>query len=286
MIFWGWVALLLLLALLWVGYALLRIAPDATNYQESRVARNVALYRTRLAASEGDLAEEMVTPEEHAALANELARQLLADVDSLGRSPQGSATRRKWFWLFLPVPLLALPLYQLLGAWPDWQITRHLQAMADSTSVEEYRQQITELQPMLDSRIRQKPEHIGYRQLLGELALERRDYAAAAIHYGILVELLPEDDEALALFAEAEYLANGKQMTPRLVAAMEKALALNPHQLTVLGIQGVHALENNNLLEAITIWQKMVEILPADSEQSLLLQQAIARAREELGGGF
>ena len=86
MIFWGWVALLLLLALLWVGYALLRIAPDATNYQESRVARNVALYRTRLAASEGDLAEEMVTPEEHAALANELARQLLADVDSLGRS--------------------------------------------------------------------------------------------------------------------------------------------------------------------------------------------------------
>ena len=99
MIFWGWVALLLLLALLWVGYALLRIAPDATNYQESRVARNVALYRTRLAASEGDLAEEMVTPEEHAALANAAACAACHGPDGKGNQALGAPNLTDKIWL-------------------------------------------------------------------------------------------------------------------------------------------------------------------------------------------
>lgn len=281
--FWIFVSILILLSILTIAFAILRKVANNTDAHHQRIVRNVKLYQRRLASFEQELQEDFISQQHFDSLTNELARQLLNDVSQLKHAPAQSHKRKKWLYLLLPTPLLALILYGAIGAYPDWLISRQLDALSASKTIEEYTQRTTELHQQLEKRLQQKPEHLVYRNLLAQFFMGQRNYEQAALHYGILAELLPEDADILALYVQAEYLRNGREITTDIAAIMDRALRINPRQVTVLGIQGIHALEVGDLQSAINAWERLLPALPPSSEQAQLIKEGIKKAKLELG---
>lgn len=284
--FWLLVSVLLVLAVVLIARTVLRqrsSTNQADNIHAQRIQRNVAIYQQRLEELQQDLADQYITDEEFQSLENELSRRLLQDVEKLENAPAQTRQRRKWLWLLLPAPLLALLVYQAVGAYPDWLISQQLQSLAQSQTEEEYQQRLQTVHAAIVERLKQRPDQIDYRILLARYAMGQQDYREAALHYGVLAELLPDDADVLGYYAQAEFLSNGRKITPTVAHYMDKALALNPFQPTVLGMQGIYAFEQGDYPAAIDAWQKLVQTLPPQSQQAMIIRQGIAQAKQQLG---
>ena len=266
-----------------IAFAILRRVTSHDDAHRQRIIRNVKLYQQRLASLEDELTQDFISQENFDSLTNELSRQLLNDVGQLEQAPVESHGRQKWLYLLLPVPLFALVIYTAIGGYSDWLITQQLIDLSNSETIEEYEKHSAGLHVQLIKRVEQKPDHIDYRNLLARFSMGKKDYEQAALHYGILSELLPEDADTLALYVQAEYLRNGRKLTAEIASAMDQALRLDPHQTTVLGIQGIHALEAGDLQGAIDAWEQLLQALPPGSEQAQLISQGIKKAKQELG---
>jgi cytochrome c-type biogenesis protein CcmH len=243
----------------------------------------VKLYRQRLAHLDQDVSEQLISNAEYEVLYTELSRRLLHDVSRLQQTPHLRKSRR-FLWLFiLPAPILAVLIYGSLGAYADWKITEQLHALANISSEQEYKAALNGLHDQMTARLQQRPNNIEYRALLARYAMMKEDFQQAAVHYGVLVELLPEDADMWGYYAQSEYLRSGRKVTPVVRHAIDKALAINPMQKTVLGLQGMAAFEVKDYRLAITSWEKLLLTLGDDKATTELIRQGIANARGRLG---
>lgn len=284
MIFWIIVLLVTTAAALLLTWLFLRRVSDNDQQQTSRIARNVQLYQQRLARLGDELEKQFIDVNEYEQQKVELARQLLRDVESLHIAPQHALKRSRWLYLCLvPTPLFALALYAAIGAYPDWQISQQLSELQKSQTIEEYRGRFALVHQAIVERLEQRPDHIEYRMLLANHAMNQQDYNNATMHFGILAELLPEDDEILALYAQAEYLRSGRTLNATVAHYMDKALRINPDNRTVLGLQGVYAIEHGDYAAAVTAWQHLLRVLPEDSDEAAIIRQGVEAAKAKLG---
>ena len=119
----------------------------------------------------------------------------------------------------------------------DWHISQLLKKMAGMppSMAAPLR---NELAQRVKAQLERKPDNLHYRVLLARFYMAQDDYDAAQLQYRFIAEMLPEDDEAQAYFAQSLYLANQREITPEVQAAIDRALAINPHNATVLGMVG------------------------------------------------
>ena len=103
--------------------------------------------------------------------------------------------------------------------------------------------------------------------------------AGAEFWYRQLSEEAPDDAYRLALWAQAAYLANKRQLTPELRQALQRALELEPAQKTALGLLGVDAYTRDDYATAIAYWQRMIQILPPGSAEAMMISDGLQRAR-------
>lgn len=283
MTFWIIVFACTALAAAFLAWIFLRPLEQQAQHHKQRIARNVELYRQRLGRLEDEKSRQYIDEQEFEELKIELARQLLKDIEQLQEAPATVSSHRKWLLLLVPFPLLALFLYSAIGAWPDWQITRQLDALQQSQSIQEYQSRLDRLQQDIARRLEQRPDHIDYRMLMASHAMGEENYSDAAMHYGILAELMPENDEILALYAQAEYLRDDRTLNATVALYMERALRINPYNTTVLGLQGIHAIQQGDYQTVLDAWQRLLIALPEDSQERELIEQGVAVAREQLG---
>lgn len=283
MIFWISVFLLVLLSAVFLLWLLQRQVATTDTNETLRLRRNVELYQQRVARLGDELAKQFVTQAEYAIEKDELGRQLLRDVEGLKKAPEQAQQRKRWLLLFVPLPVAALFLYLSLGAWADWQITQQLQALSASKSMAEYQQRFDQVHDAIVKRLVEKPDQLSYRLILADYALNQQDYQQATMHYGILAELLPEDDEILARYAQAEYLRNNQTMNANVAQYLDSALRLNPNNRTALGLQGIFAMESKDYQGAISAWQNLLNTLPDDAPDAAIIRQGIVRAQQALG---
>ncbi len=64
--------------------------------------------------------------------------------------------------------------------------------------------------------------------MLGRYYMGQQDYARAAQTYGALAQDAPQDSQALAYAAQAEYLASGRTLNDATRMKAEQALAIDP----------------------------------------------------------
>lgn len=286
MSFWIIVLVLTSLSAIFLAWLFLRTVRDNDAAQTQRIARNVDLYQQRLARLGDELAKAFIDEAEYEQQKTELARQLLREVEGLQIAPVQSVARRKWLYLLLvPTPLLGLVLYAAIGAYPDWQISQQLSDLQNSQDMDEYRARFTVVHQAIVERLDERPDHVEYRMLLANHAMNQQDYNTATMHYGILAELLPDDDEVLALYAQSEYLRNGRALNATVATYMDKALRINPENRTVLGMQGIVAIESGDYAAAVRAWQTLLHVLPKDSEEAKLISQGIESAKARIAKG-
>lgn len=183
-------------------------------------------------------------------------------------------------WILLPlIAVASASLYYLLGAAPDVAITRQLEQIDENSS----EQDMAQLIDAIEKRSAQRPDNLNYIALLGRYYMGQQDYGRAASTYSALVEDAPEDAQALAYAAQAEYLAAGRSLSDSARMKAEQALAVNPHQRTALGLLGMASFEQGQYRAAIEYWQRLLAMETPGSESANMIAGVIQSAQQKLG---
>ena len=210
---------------------------------------------------------------------DEDARLRLLEDEHLGAPTKVTSAQSFPVWVFLPlVALLASVLYYMLGAAQDVEIAGRLQNLQEDMTPEEKISLIAEV----EARSLQRPENLHYVSLLGRYYMGQEDYTRAAELYSALVQAVPEDAQALAYAAQAEYLAAGRTLNGPARLWAEQALAADPQQRTALGLLGMAAFDAQQYDVSIAYWDRLLALESPNSDSQKIIEQMIETSRQQL----
>jgi len=183
-------------------------------------------------------------------------------------------------WVLLPlVAVMASGLYYFLGSVTDVEISKRLQGISEATSAEE----MSTLVEAIEARSAQRPGNLHYVALLGRFYMGQEDYIRAREVYRQLAIEAPDDAQAMAYAAQADFLASGRQLSEQARMQAEQALAVDPHQRTALGLLGMASFEQGLYRAAIEYWQRLLAMETPGSESAQMINSVVAMAQEKLG---
>ena len=169
-------------------------------------------------------------------------------------------------------------LYQRLGGWEDVNIARALSDVERAQPAD-----IIALISRIENRAEARPTNTDYALLLGEYYLSGNDPAAAFSHLDRLVVMGASAPEILGKAAQAEFLANDRQLSVTARARAEQALAVNIAEPAALATLGMAAFEAADFRSAIQYWERLQALETPGSPGYTMLAQIIERARVASG---
>ncbi len=176
--------------------------------------------------------------------------------------------------------LVAVGLYWQLGGNEDVALKRQLDALTAESSEADYRR----LMLKVEDRSIQRPDNLNYQAMLGRFYMNEGDYVRARAVYLSLAELAPNDAGAPALAAQAGFLAAGRQLGTEDQLLAEKALSIDPHQRTALGLLGMVAYEKQEYQAAVTYWRRLLVMEDPTSSAAEMIRGVIAQAEAAAAG--
>ena len=108
----------------------------------------------------------------------------------------------------------------------------------------------------LAERLKDQPDNDKGWYMLGRSYLNMGNYEQSAAAFAHMLAKFKDDHSLSAYYAEAVYMADGQIVTPRVAAAIEATLALNPHDITMLEIKALGAVQSQDLRGAIGLFQR------------------------------
>lgn len=243
----------------------------SSSDQRSLQEENLAWFRRR---------EQELAVEEDASLTEDARLQLLEDES---QPAVGAVVAEKPFpvWVLIPIIIaMAALLYYRLGGAEDVRIAQALEALDETTTPA----QMQALIASIDARAGQRPDNLHYASLVARYMMGQQDYAGALQRYEQVLQAVPEDAQALAYAAQAEFLASGRTLSDSAQLRAETALATDPQQRTALGLLGMANYERGDFASAIGYWQRLLALQAPGSPDAAMIEDVIARARQQLSG--
>ena len=281
--FWVYAALLTATALAILITPLLRNRSKAAP-AISRQTSNLAVFRDQLAELDADLAAGTIVQEQWEAARADLQRGLLEDTAAPAVAAAPAATRSKAVAIVvaIAVPLIAVSVYLVLGA-PQGLDPSNMSA-AQGAPHELTQAQIESMVARLAQRLESKPDDIEGWIMLARTysALGRHDEAARA--YAKADTLFPQNAQLLADYADSLAMAQGQSLAGKPEALVQRALKADGNNLKALALAGTVEFEKQNFVKAIEYWNRILPLLPADSEMGKSVRASIKEAEDKQGG--
>ena len=259
----------------------LRPLRAAKGGSASREALNVAVYRDQLRELEEDLKAGKIAQQDYERSRGEIERRLLDDVKpqpaarSLPRATEAVFRGRAPLYAALALPLLALGLYLVVGN------PRALNPAVRENGVG--MQQIEAMVQRLADRLQKEPEDVEGWKMLGKSYTVMGRYAEAANAYSKAAMRAPRDAQVLADLADALAMARGQSMKGEPEELVLRALQIEPNNLKALALAGTAAFERRDFRGAAGLWERMLPLVEADSEDARTIQSNIDEARAAAG---
>jgi cytochrome c-type biogenesis protein CcmH len=240
----------------------------------SRDALNLAVHRDQLRELDADRAAGKLAPQDYDRARQELEKRLLADVDGVASRVKVSGGRGGYRPAAIAgalVPLFALGIYFTVGN-PGAMGRKHEAKDVGAAQVEAMVQGLAE-------RLAQNPEDVEGWKMLGQSygALER--YAEAANAYSKAAIRAPRDAHLLVDLADALAMARGRNMQGEPDELVLRALQIDSKNLKGLALAGGAAFDRNEFATAARYWQRMLPLVPPESEDARTIQANIDEAR-------
>lgn len=260
---------------------------------QARSAINIEIFKQRLAELEASRAEWVVTDEVFEQLKLELEQELLADVQS-DREPRQAPEKQAAAQtgssnLLLPltfaavIPLLAVFLYAdwglSFGSMSDVLLAEELDLVQQADHTE---QDMSGVIRRLRESLSNQPENDEGWMLLARSLVKLGEYEQSADAFETLLDRYPQDHLLRSYYAESVYMADARQITPRVRQAIEATLALDSESANVLEMLGMEAYVSGDHASAIDYFERIIA-QNVSPERTQMLQQSIAEARELLG---
>jgi len=273
--------LLLLVAVLVGAYVLwpLLRRPGTTAPDADAAAVSRAVLRERRRELEASLAHLPAdAPERRAALAEFAAQaegELAADGAAAGAAAgrtSAAPARRTWAAIGLAV-LLGVPTFAfyLLSGAP--------QAASPEMRAAREPQNLDELVADLRARLATDPQALDGWRLLGRAELARGRPDAAREAFERALALAPDDAQARVDLADAVAQAQGAVLEGRPIELIREALTLDARNPKALALAGAYEVSRRDYPAAIGLWTRLLEVLPADSEQAKQVAGFVADLR-------
>jgi cytochrome c-type biogenesis protein CcmH len=285
-VFWSLAAVMILIALLFILPALFRTAkPGASGIDHDTL--NVGVIRSQLDELEADLQTGRLSEDQYAAARTDLEQELLNDLAGSNRTG-GSGKTRGGQWaaviLVVGIPLLAAGLYNLLGSQQIIPLLAQMQANPPpAATAGKDQMSVEEMVEKLAARMRSQPDDMKGWVMLARSYVVLKRYDAAVDAYRNILRLGGNSAELLADYADALAMAAGGRFTPETGELLTRALAAQPDNVKALWLAGHWKNQEGDYAAAVEYWQQAAALLPADGEDAAVINQQIARAREQLG---
>ncbi|HEY0963829.1 MAG TPA: c-type cytochrome biogenesis protein CcmI [Pseudomonadales bacterium] len=262
---------------------------NAASALELRREKNRDVFREREAELAQDLAQNLVTADEHARLLAELQRAFMLDMEALDRQQGGrglwSGGRAVVLVLALAVPVAGFVMYRALGSGPDLALPELLERVGAAQTEEEQLARFGELADFLKARLERQPDDVRNGFLLGQLYMQLERFPEAiATFEGLLDHIEAGSDRATVLgqLAQSRYLQADSQITPEVQQAIDEALRMNPNEYAVMGLLAIDALMQQKLPEALAYWRRQLSSATPGSSQAQEVQRRIALVEDYL----
>lgn len=275
-IFWIVAGLLISGALLFVLAPLLRSAPLLSGAPNR--AALVAVYRDQLRELDADVNAGVLSRERYDEARGEIERRLLEDVGSEEADPRwiGGGHRLAAILTGVMLPLAAVGLYYAVG---------NPRALAPAGAVAERPphsldvRQVEAMVGRLAVRQQQNPEDVEGWVMLARSYTSLRRYDDAARAYASAVARLPTDAQLLADYADLLAMAQGRRLQGEPEKLIARALAVDPKNVKALALAGSVAFEKREYAGALDYWERILQLVPAESEFARSLRGSIAQAQ-------
>jgi len=154
------------------------------------------------------------------------------------------------------------------------------QAGSGDAGQEISREQVLAMTERLAARLTQSPEDAEGWRMLGraQMALEQPELAVQA--YERVAKLRPQDAGALADYADALAVRNGRDLKGEPTRLIEQALKLDPAHMKSLILAGTAAFNRNDFVKAAMYFDRAGKIGPPDDPMAQQARAAAAEARE------
>lgn len=244
----------------------------------SRSATNLSIYRDQLRELDADRDAGSLDAEHYEKARRELEARLLEDVQDADASPKPPRRgRAAAIAAGLAIPLVAVTVYFAVGN-PYAVMGGQAVAAAHDSG-----QPLEMLVERLAARMVQNPADAQGWVMLGRSYQTLGRYTEGVEAFTKALALLPGNADVMADYAHATALAQGGRLQGKPQEILARALEADPGNLKALALAGSAAFESQDYAGAATHWQRMLSLVPRDSETAGALQARIAEARS-LGG--
>jgi cytochrome c-type biogenesis protein CcmH len=231
--------------------------------QLPRSEANRSIYKDQLRELQADLEAGRLATADYQRAHTELEARLLEDVVEEA-APRRSHSRALALAVALAVPLCAAAVYLAVG---------NLRAI-DAPEL-----QLEALVQRLAAHLRENPDDTAGWKLLGRSYASLERYPEAADAYAKAAVRAPRDAQLLADFAEALAMARGRRLEGEPEQLVARALELEPANLKALALAGTAAFARKDYAAAVALWEKMLPLVPADSEDARSIRAGVDEAR-------
>jgi cytochrome c-type biogenesis protein CcmH len=276
--FWIAAGLLTALVLALISRPLLR---QRQANHASRKALNTAIYRDQMAELERDLASGALSTADHATARDELERRILEDLADDGAEAAAEPRRlpRTAIALGLALPAAAILLYLLLGT-PAALNPAALQADSGAAPTQA---EVEKMVASLAAKLEKEPDNPKGWVMLGRSykVMGRLDEAARAFERaGPVMETEPE---LMLEMAELSAAQNEGKVEGKGLELLKRVLADQPDNPQALVLAGTDAYFRKNYADAARYWEKVLALVPPDSEDARNLSAGIEKVRQLMG---
>lgn len=273
MIFWTISVLLLLLGMLFVVIPLWRGSVQSNAVQ--RDTANIQIFRDQISEMDNDLSNGLLTQEMYDQGKQELQSRLLDEVEqskSLSAKVVTNPFKILALVFIIFMPLAAIGLYWKIG-----NQDAMLQQSASEANMSAVAHSAAEL-AALEEKVSGKPDDANSWYALAQSYSEMGRFSDAVKAYDKLTQLVPNEAQLWADYADALAMAAGKSLTGKPAQLLEKALELDPANVKALALSGSAAMERQDYAAAVRHWEKLLEMIPKDNENAKIVESGIQQA--------
>lgn len=273
-----------ILVVLMIAVALLFIVPPLLGRgkgQGSAPARselNLSVYRDQLRELDAELAAGALNQEQYQSARSELESRVLEDSASaeaaVAATPPVSG-RRLAVAAAVAIPVLTVSLYLVLGK-PAGLDPKNVPAEPEQQVTQE---QIVAMVEKLAQRLKEKPDDAEGWLMLARSYLALRRFNEAADAFSHAAELMPGNAQVLADYADILAVNNGRNMLGEPEKIIRQALQADPNNVKALALMGTAAFQHKDYRGAIEWWQKLLQLVPPDSQIAASINANISQAQ-------
>lgn len=246
--------------------------------QASRRQLNAAILREQLAKLDQDLVDGTLRQEDHAQALAEVQRRVLEDTSQEDVAPTLRAPKRTLAAVALLVPMAAIAVYFAVGNPKSMSAAPQLAKGAGQQDIERMVQTLAD-------KLAQDPGNLkGWAMLARSYKVMGRP-ADAQKAFERAGTFLDDDAQLLADYADVAITNANGNFAGKPVQLIERALQVDPKNLMALWLSGGGAFARADYSRAIGTWQRLVQLLPPESEDRRNIMAAIEEARARGGNG-